>query len=715
MFTDTVGYTAATQADERRSLDLLRQQSEVVRPLVAVHQGREVKSTGDGFLIEFDSALKAIQCALSIQRRLSERNAEGGLAPILIRIGIHLGDVVQNGADILGDAVNVAARIEPLAEPGGISLSAAVYEQVRHKIPDRMERVGPTALKGVQVPVDIYRIVPSWKDGGSVDPGKDPATLDKSRIAVLPFVNISPDPNDEFFADGLTEELIASLSLVKGLKVIARTSVMGYKRKEKMVSEIGRELGVGTVVEGSVRRVANRIRVTVQVIEVASEEHLWASKYDDDLDDVFAVQSDIATKVAASIPGNLAATRAPMPPLEQARDTGAYLAYLQGQALMWKRDEGALRQSLQCFERAAQMDPGFARAHAGIARAYTRLGYEGYLPWAEANSRARTAAERACKLNPELAEAHCVLAELGLMADDDLALQQREARRALELNPNLAEAHDVLGQIAGGEGDLDTYLVQAQAAYRLDPLSPASISYLGRALFFAGRLEEALALWQQTLHLDPTSCYRGMADYYMLKGDYVRADEMVRELERIDPGGDFAVLNRGYLAALKGDRTTALKMIDELFARFKPGSSRRSSAGFIYLALGDLDAFFEVMFESARDHTIQSARLRFSPLFAAARQDPRFPLLFDVRYLGSSTPPPIPELDARASSRAPGNIEGPARSPDRPWVGHGTSASRRATGVGAAEARPEGAGRIRHRAEPDADEIILPCLTVVGR
>ena len=227
MFTDTVGYTASTQTNEGRSLELLRQQTELLRPVVALHQGREIKSTGDGFLVEFDSALKAVQCAINIQRRLFERNSEGGQTPIRIRIGIHLGDVVQNGTDILGDAVNIAARIEPLAEPGGVCVSGAVYEQVRTKVPDKLEKLAPKALKGLQDPMDVYRIVLSWNESnhGSHDQDAEPA--DPTRLAVLPFANISPDPNDEYFADGLTEELIANLSLVPGLKVIALTSVIG--------------------------------------------------------------------------------------------------------------------------------------------------------------------------------------------------------------------------------------------------------------------------------------------------------------------------------------------------------------------------------------------------------------------------------------------------------------------------------------------------------
>ncbi len=623
MFTGTVGYTASTHADEARGLELMRQQAELIRPILAIHHGREIKSTGDGFLVEFDSALKATLCAIGIQRRVFERTAEGGGEPFQIRIGIHLGDVVERDGDILGDAVNIAARIEPRAEPGGICVSGAVHDQVENKIPDRLERLPPAELKGVAGTIDVYRIVLPW--AGSAEPRAGPVgPASSARLAVLPFVNISPDPTDEYFADGLTEELIAALALVPGLKVIARTSVMNYKHKPKKVSEIGQELDVGTIVEGSVRRAANRIRVTIQVIDVATEEHRWASSYDDNLDDVFAVQRDIASRVVAAIPGNLRAATAPLPELDKARETGSYLAYLQGQALMWRREEAPLREAIRFFEQAIARDPTYARAYAGIARSYVGLGIEGFIPWEESISRGRAAAEKAGALNPELAEAHALLAEFAFMADDPDEVVNREARRAIQLNPNLAEAHDLLGQVAGALGNIELYVSQAEMAYQLDPLSIPTIAYLGRAYFFAGRLDEALAHWRRTVHLDPHNAYRGMADLAMLKGDFGQAEASVRELERMAPTSDFALLSRGYLAALQGDRATAMEAIRKLKVTFGEGYARLSSVGFIYLALGDRDRFFEQMFTAARSHTLQISRLRFSPLFSEVRKDPRF-------------------------------------------------------------------------------------------
>ncbi len=624
MFTDTVGYTASTQVNEGRTLEMLRQQAELLRSLLALHQGREIKSTGDGFLVEFDSALKAVQCAVNIQRRIYERNSEGGQAPIRIRIGVHLGDVVQNGTDILGDAVNIAARIEPLAEPGGVCVSSAVYDQVRTKVPDKFEKLQPTAMKGIQVPMDVYRVVFPWMNNGGAPGAFDARSADKNRLAVLPFANISPDPSDEYFADGLTEELIANLSLVPGLKVIARTSVIGYKKTEKTVATIGKELGVGTVVEGSVRRSANRIRVTVQVIDVATEEHLWTAKYDDDLDDIFAVQGDIASKVATALPGGLKGEKAPIPELEKPKETEAYLQYLQGQALMWKTDEDSLRRSLEFFKKALQTDPTFARAYAGMARAYIGLGSEDFMSWLDACNLGRTAAEKAIAIDPVLAEAHGLRAEVAFMADETADVLDRHVRRALELNPNLAQAHTILAALAGSLGIAEAYVAQNEEAYRLDPLSPATIRSLGNAYFFSGRFEEALAHWKKTMEQAPIDSYRGLADYYVLKGDFEQAELMVKELERLAPSSDYALLCRGWLSAVRGDRATAMKIIEKLQETSREGYARQSSVGFIYYALGDLDRFFQIIFATAKAHTMQAARIRMSPLFSGARRDSRF-------------------------------------------------------------------------------------------
>ena len=437
MFTDMVGYTALTQKDEPLALKLLQRHRDLTRPVLSKHGGREIKTIGDAFLVEFDSALEAVNCAVDVQQAIHNYNSS---APdeVSVRVGIHVGDVVHQEGDVYGDAVNIASRIEPLAEGGGVCISGPVYDQVRNKVPFRFTKLGQKQLKNVSVPIEVFRVELPWEGAVRESEG---GPLPADRIAVLPFVNISPDPADEYFADGMTEELITSLSLVRGLKVIARTSAMNYKKKEKSVAEIGRELGVGTLVEGSIRKAADRIRVTVQVIDVNSQEHLWASNYDAKLDDVFAVQSDIAGKVAGSLPGALAGTNQTQNAERDTGDVVAYTNFLQGKKLMYDRLEGPLRQSIEFFEHAVERDPHFARAYVGMAQAYGSMGVAGFMPWRESVDTARAFLDKAIAINQNLAEAHSARSNLAYMADEPMELMQSEARKAIELNPNLADAY----------------------------------------------------------------------------------------------------------------------------------------------------------------------------------------------------------------------------------------------------------------------------------
>ena len=515
MFTDMVGYTAITQSNESLALKLLQRQRDLVRPVLSRYDGREIKTIGDAFLVEFGSALQATECAFEMQKILYEYR-DSTSDKINVRIGIHVGDVIHSQGDVYGDAVNIASRIEPLAKGGGICISGQVYDQVRNKIPYRIAKVETVPLKNVALTIDVYRLELPWE---KVD-GYMHGELSPNRIAVLPFVNISPDPNDEFFADGLTEELIANLSLVKGLKVIARTSVMNYKKKEKNVSEIGKELGVGTIVEGSVRKASNRIRVTVQVIDVNTEEHLWASNYDRSLDDIFAVQSDIAARVSEAIPSSIVKLR-PERMVPKTEDIKAYMYFLQGMQLVHSTTQEPLRQSLRFFYRALEIDPSFARAYIGIARGYLTLGLWNFITWEESIGSAKGAVRNALAIDNSLPEAHEVLAGLAYMSDD-IDGTATEAKIAIELNPNLPDAYVRLGEYSALKGSADDWVKMLETAYQLDPLSPIVIRRLGFALFYAGKIEAAKEHWKRTLHLDPYNTSRSLSEYYMSTGDYVQ-------------------------------------------------------------------------------------------------------------------------------------------------------------------------------------------------
>src|SRR3990172_1879345 len=440
MFTDMVGFTALTQRSEGNAINLLDEQKRLVRPLLAKHNGREVQVTGDGFLVEFASSLEAVRCAVEIQSSLRDLNANRPAEQqILVRIGIHLGDIIHRGPDIAGDAVNVASRIEPLAPPGGICITAQVHASVLNKMDIGFESLGIPALKNVATPIEIFKVT-GFGEGES-----KPAPLKKGppsdRVAVLPFLNISPDQADEYFADGLTEELISAVSQITGLRVIARTSVMRYKGANKPIAEISRELNVGRILEGSVRKAGDKIRISVQFIETVNEEPRWSLKYDRELKDVFAIQSEIAKNVADALREHRLGGA---PVSATGRSTGsteAYLNYLRGRQFWNKRTEDSLKRAILFFEEAIRIDGGYAMAYTGLADCYAVLALLEFMAPNEAFPKAEQAVHRALALNPNLAEAHTSLGLVRFQYSWDWEGAEQELKKAIDINPNYAPAH----------------------------------------------------------------------------------------------------------------------------------------------------------------------------------------------------------------------------------------------------------------------------------
>jgi adenylate cyclase len=628
MFTDMVGYTAATQTNEARALELLREQEKLIRPLLKTHKGRKIKSTGDGFLVEFDSALKATHCAIDIQRRITERNAEGALAPIQIRIGIHLGDVIQSDTDILGDAVNIAARIEPMAEPGGICVSGAVREQIWNKIPDKLEKLPPKALKGLQVPLDIYRVVLPWTGG-------EPPTYSSAPtgLAVLPFTNISPDPKDEYFADGLTEELITVLSQLRGFRVIARTSVMPYKSTSKGVSQIGTELRVSSVLEGSVRKAGNRLRVTAQLIDVGSEGHVWANTYDRELDDVFAVQAELAKQVAEALKIELRPSEEARLNTRTAVRPDSYLAYLKGRTLLhlvpFPTSLAAAKEEL---ENAVRLDPNNAAAHAGLADAIRMLGwgYPDFVPadWDETSRRLVT---RAIELDPNLGEAHASLAMV--LADDfDYAAAEKELKLALSLSPSNSDAHYGYADLLIVQGRTEEALVEFALAEAADPLRTTIIGWFALYLTWLGKLDKARVKIERLNEVEPDNpFYHAILGFYYLAQSNHKGclQEFDRYAETMVSEPQLMPLIRAMNYALAGEKKQAkalLRKMDALPAH--PGT--HWAIPWIYCELGDLDESFRWIDKGVSVF----GQLLLDPRCDPIRRDPRFQALLKKRKLG---------------------------------------------------------------------------------
>jgi adenylate cyclase len=505
-------------------------------------------------------------------------------------------------------------------------VSGSVFDQVRNKLHLPLEKLASRALKNVEFPVDIYRVVLSGTATRLASPSVE--TDSKLRLAVLPFENHSPDAGDEYFADGLTDELISRSSQIPSLRVIARTSVRRYKDSAKSIRDVGQELGVGMVLEGSVRKAGNRVRITAQLVDTRSEEHLWSSRYDRPLDDIFAIQDDIAGQIASSISIHVSGVHSAAQPSSvrgpaDTQEMEAYTNFLQGRKLLGEKgSEETIRQALSFFEAAVRRDPQFARARVGVAECSLWLGAEGALPFLDSVQRAREELSKALQRSDALAEAHSVLAGL-LLGEDDIRGAGREARRAMELNPSLSDPYRWLAQIAAGEGRIDETVRLLETAHQLDPVDVNVIAFLGRAYAYSGREADAMAHWERTKPLVAFRTNAHLTEYYLGLPDFARAEETIREMERLRPDSAWTEMYRGFLAARQGNADAARRAIDRLERRGQTGELTVFFAGFVHFALGEMDAFVACMEQAFQLHSLPLLELQYSRLFEPARRDPR--------------------------------------------------------------------------------------------
>ena len=639
MFTDIVGYSSLTQKNERLALELLEEHRKIVRPIVARHNGREIKTMGDAFLIEFESALEATQCAIDMQKTFNDYNQQAIVERrIHLRIGIHLGDVLQRQSDVLGDAVNIASRIEPLAQPDGICISQQVYDQVRNKIDCPIEDLGPHQLKNIEDPISVYRILPSRENSEMTQ-----VSLDRKRIAVLPFLNISPDPNDAYFADGLTEELIARLSTISGLKVIARTSIMRFRGTAKGVGEIGKELKSGTVLEGSVRMAANRLRVTAQLIDATTEEHLWVQNYDRQLEDVFAIQTEVAQKVSDALETQLLSEEREHIEKKPTVNIGAYTFYLKGRYYWNERSREALEKAIKYFEEAIRRDPGFALAYAGLADSYIVLVDHGHLPRSEGFPKAKEAARKALELDETLAEAHTSLGSV-LSREWDWRGAEGEFAKALRSNPNYATAHHWYSIHLLEAGRVDEAIRELTIAEELDPLSPMIHTYAGLVYFAARKYDIALAELDKALELDPNfvPAHANRIDVYCAKS---MSEEALAELEWVLPffqplwTAMKAEVGSVYAASGRTEEAKRILLECEEASAHEPAEDVNQQAlALIHLKLGNKDRALEWLEKAFEARTITPFLVKLSPHFDEITSDPRFDELLKktVRSIGAT-------------------------------------------------------------------------------
>jgi adenylate cyclase len=553
---DVVGFSRLMGEDETGTLARLKaHRAELIDPEIARHNGRMVKLMGDGALVEFASVVDAVECARAIQRGMIERNV--GVAEdqrIEFRIGVNVGDIIVDGDDIYGDGVNVAARIEALAETGGICISRAARDQVRDKLDIALGDMGEVEVKNIARPVRIFRVPVNDIESSAGAALTATALPDKPSIAVLPFDNMSGDAEQEFFADGLTEDILTALSRFRGLFVISRNSAFVYKGKATNVQEVARDLGAQYVVEGSVRKAGNRVRVTVQLIDAEHDRHIWAERYDRDLEDIFAVQDEVTTAIVATLPGRVDAATQERAERKLPENMAAHEFVMAGKALHHRSTKADNAEAQRMLARAIELDPKYAHARSWMA---CTLGQSWVHDWGEDRQaswdKAQEHLQLALALDDDDSDVHRVLAAVELTRGEFDKASYHQGR-ALNLNPNDDLIVVQQGEILTWLGQPEDGIEWIEKAMRLNPFHPERFwGHLGRAHYMARQYNEAINAIKRISVPDSTH-HSFLAASFAQLGDDAAAATYVAAVLKQDPA--FTV--SGYLATLHYNRESDL-------------------------------------------------------------------------------------------------------------------------------------------------------------
>jgi adenylate cyclase len=694
MFTDMVGYSALAQRDDQLALELLEEHRRLLREIFPRFNGVEIKTIGDAFLVEFGSALEAAQCAIEIQRTLAKRNCDvTSDRRIELKIGIHIGDVIHRAGDVYGDGVNIASRIEPLAGAGGICVSMDVERQIRNALEARFEKFTRAELKNIKLPMELFRIVLPWQTGTKAERGKihvskklplpilagaitavlavalifgwwlmqragrknEPAIASanvppapianapgQNSVAVLAFVNLSDDKGSEYFSDGISEELLTVLQKIPGLRVAARTSAFSFKGKNATTQEIGQRLGVAHLVEGSVRKSGDSVRIAARLTRADTGEQLWSENYTRDLKDLFAVQTELAQTIVGKLRGQLTSGRAD--PVIQAqvqvaekggtKNVEAHEQYLQGRFYSDRHSEKSAGEALAAYQRAVELDPAFALAWAGLAQTHVwfcnfsagfgRTGFDAHL------ARAREAAARALAIEPNLPEALLARSEIQLNYDFDWKGADETLRTALALAPANPALIIAAGNLATAKGDRDRAIALYRQAVSLDPVNPQARGFLAFNLAVAGQLTEARAEYPRVVELNPAApwAHAGLGLACILDGKF---EEAVAAAQ--DEAAEWARLLVVAIARWGQKRTpeadAALAQLTEGFA-----DTAAYQIAEVHAYRGEKDQAFEWLERARRQRDGGVVGMRRDPFLVNLHKDARWNVFLDAVGLG---------------------------------------------------------------------------------
>jgi class 3 adenylate cyclase/TolB-like protein len=678
MFTDLRGYSAMVQRDERLALALLERQRRMAEPVIAAHHGRLVKTIGDALMVEFRSALEAVACATALQRRLHEHNEKAPDAEhILVRIGVHLGDVVRRGGDLFGDTVNIAARIEPEAPPGGIALSNAVYEQIHNKFEYPVVALGSFNLKGIAGKTPLYSVILPWLGAGRRQalakglgaargrtallalaaagvlllgvgvvylrhesagrPDLAAESAPAKSIAVLPFENLSADAGNGYFAGGIQDEILTLLAQMGDLKVISRTSTERYGSRPGDLKAVAHELGVATVLEGSVQKSGDKVLINVQLIDAQTDNHVWAQSYQRTVDDVFAVESEVAQQIADALKVKLATPEAERLARLPTGNPAAHDLYLRARALFDRSDEDSALQEIALTDQALAIDANYAAAWALRADAYLTLA-TAYRAPLEVLSLERESARKAVAADPGLADGHIELGAFEMAFDWDPAAAKREFDEAVRLDPNSAYVQFWLGEYYS---NIAHDFAQSRAAFekgrQLDPLSAWYPAYESKAAMSAGEQADAIRLARQAMDIDPGFFFGTdpVANIYAAQG---RWQDCIARYQALPAAAHVSAnyqLGACYIHA--GDAAKGKAILAGLESH--TGYVDKTKIAVLYTALGDKDRAFAALEQALRDRSPVMNSLEYNHMLQPLKDDPRFKALV-ARVSTSVTPLP---------------------------------------------------------------------------
>ena len=603
MFTDIAGYTALMDKDEDVAFALLQKNRTIHKPLIEIFHGKFLKEIGDGILASFNTVSDAVYCAGAIQKACANES------DLKLRIGIHQGEVVSHGDDVFGSGVNIASRIEAIAPVGSIWVSDSVQRNIQNKKGIKIEFVKEETLRNVKQPVRIYDIKVDEKYTAISDPFLKTVNSDASKtveksIAILPFVNMSNDPDQEYFCDGLSEELLTMLSQLGKIKVAARTSSFMFKGQNRDITEIGEKLGVNTVLEGSVRKSGNRIRITAQLINVDNGFHMWSEKYDREIADIFDIQDDIARAILKELEIKLLGEEKSNLFKHNTENAEAYQYYLKGRFNFHRFTGEGYLTAIKYYEKALEIEPDYAMAYAGKASCYLNLWHFSILPPEQSYLQMKESTFKALELDDKIAESHYAVARYKFWHDFDLKGAEAEFLETFRYNPNIPEAISHYGFVQNFLGNSEKAIEAVKKAKNMDPLSAMNSLDLIANLWVAGKYDELIEECQKTTKILPEfwGGFWYSMHFYWIKGDFDKAIDNCKKVLNLFYG-QLSLSYLGCLYGMTGQINKAQEILSELKKLAKKGHIGSFYFGILYAGLKDMDKTFEYLQVAGKERT----------------------------------------------------------------------------------------------------------------